>query len=177
MNWISEFLCNGTQVVRVNGAQSAPAPVVSGIPQGTVLGPVLFVIYITSEGFFFADDTKIFHKDTSQEEALKLQSGIEALEDGSNKWLLHFHPNKCHILTLGKFENIMYTKHYKICNKEIEHVFNEKDLGVIIFRFRKKSVWRFFTTYCHICEPEKFPTIWKKYADKLPTEIEFKFNA
>ena len=72
------------------------------------------------------------HKVTSQEDALKLQSDIEALEDWSNKWLLHFHPDKCHVLTLGKFENIMYTKRYKICDKEIEHVFNEKDLGVII---------------------------------------------
>ena len=125
LNWISEFLCDRTQVVRVNGAQSAPAPVVSGIPQGTVLGPVLFVIYI-NEGFLFADDTKIFHKVTSQEDALKLQSDIEALEDWSNKWLLHFHPEKCHVLTLEKFENIMYTKRYKICDKEIEHVFQRK---------------------------------------------------
>ena len=109
------------------------------IEQGTVLGPVLFVIYIndildsiTFEGFLFADDTKIFHKVTSQEDALKLQSDIEALEVWSNKWLLHFHPDKRHVLTLGKSENIMYTKRYKICDKEIEHVFNEKDLGVII---------------------------------------------
>ena len=100
---------------------------------------MLFVIYIndipdsvTSEGFLFAEDTKIFHKFTSQEDALKLQYDIEALEDWSNKWLLHFHPNKHHVLTLGKFENIMYTKRYKICDKEIEHVFNEKDLGAII---------------------------------------------
>ena len=134
LNWISEFLCDSTQVVRVNGAQSAPAPVVSGVSQGTVLGPVIFVIYINdildsvaSEGFLIADDTKIFHKITSQEDTFKFQSGIEALEDSSNKWLLHFHPDKCQVLTLGKFENIMYTKRYKICNKEIEHVFNEKD--------------------------------------------------
>ena len=138
-NWIIEFLRDRTQVVRVNGTQSVPAPVVSGIPQGTVLGPVLFVLYIndildsvTSEGFLFADDTKIFHHITSIEDAFKLQSDIESLEDWSNKWLLHFHPDKCHVLTLGKFENIMYTKRYKICNKEIEHVFSEKDLRVII---------------------------------------------
>ena len=133
LNWISEFLCDRTQVVRVNGAQSATAPVVSGIPQGTVLELVLFVICIndildsvTSEGYLFADDTKIFHKVTSQEDALKFQFDIEALEDWSNKWLLHFHPDKCHILTLGKFENIMYTKRYKICDKEIEHVSTKK---------------------------------------------------
>ena len=133
MNWIIEFLRDRTQVVRVNGTQSVPAPVVSGIPQGTVLGPVLFVLYIndildsvTSEGFLFADDTKIFHHITSIEDALKLQSDIESLEDWSNKWLLHFHLDKCHVLTLGKFENIMYTKRYKICNKEIEHVLVKK---------------------------------------------------
>ena len=124
LNWISESKCDRTQVVRVNGARSAPAPVVSGIPQGTVLGPVLFVIYIndildsvTSEGFLCANDIKIF-KVTSQEDARKLQSDIEALEDRSNKWLLHFHPDKCHVLTQGKFENIMYTKRYKICDKD-----------------------------------------------------------
>ena len=77
LNWIIEFLRDRTQVVRVNGTQSVPAPVVSGIPQGTVLGPVLFVLYIndildsvTSEGFLFADDTKIFHHITSIEDAL-----------------------------------------------------------------------------------------------------------
>ena len=43
-----------------------------------------------------------------------------------------FPSDKCHILTLEKFENIRYTKRYKICDKEIEHVFNEKDLGVKI---------------------------------------------
>ena len=87
---------------------------------------------VTSEGFLLADDTKILHKVTSQEDAIKLQSDLDALEDWSSKWLLHFHPDKCHVVTLEKFENIMYTKRYKIYNKEIEHVFNEKDLGVII---------------------------------------------
>ena len=68
LNWIKDFLCGRSQVVKVNGEQSAPAAVISGIPQGTVLGPLLFVIYINdvldnikSEGLLFADDTKIFH--------------------------------------------------------------------------------------------------------------------
>ena len=61
-----------------------------------------------------------------------LQSDINALEDWSNTWLLRFHPDKCHVLSLGKFENIQHTERYKICNEEIEHVFEHKDLGIII---------------------------------------------
>ena len=45
-NWIKEFLCGRTQVVNVNGAQSEAAAVLNGIPQGTVMGPLLFVVYI-----------------------------------------------------------------------------------------------------------------------------------
>ena len=138
-NWIKEFLCGRTQVVKVSGTQSEDAAVSSGIPQGTVLGPLLFVLYINdildnveSEGLLFADDTKIYRAITSQEDAQSLQSVLNTLEEWSDEWLLRFHPDKCHVLTLGKFENIMHTERYKICNKELEHMFEEKDLGVII---------------------------------------------
>ena len=111
----------------------------SGIPQGTVLGPLLFVLYINdildsveSEGLLFADDTKIYRAITSKEDAQSLQSDLNTLEEWSEEWLLRFHPDKCHVLTLGKFENIMHTERYKICNKELEHMFEEKDLSVII---------------------------------------------
>ena len=64
LEWIKEFLNGRTQVVKVNGAESQSAPVVSGIPQSSVLGPILFIIYINdllenieSEGLLFADDT------------------------------------------------------------------------------------------------------------------------
>ena len=138
-NWIKEFLCGRTQIVKVNGTQSEDAAVLSGIPQGTVLGPLLFVLYINdildnveSEGLLFANDTKIYRAITSQEDAQSLQSDLNTLEEWSDEWLLRFHPDKCHVLTLGKFENIMHTERHKICNKELEHMFEEKDLGVII---------------------------------------------
>ena len=137
LTWIKSFLTGRTQVVKVNGSVSESAPVLSGIPQGSVLGPLLFVIYINdlpeainSDSFLFADDTKVFREITSKDDAFALQSDIDSLQHWSNKWLLQFHPDKCHVLTLGKFDNIRYTHRYSIYEHELEHVFEEKDLGV-----------------------------------------------
>ena len=139
LSWIKGFLYDRTQEVVVNGTKSEPASVISGIPQGTVLGPLLFVVHIndllyniSSAGLMFADDTKIFRLISSREDALELQSDIAKLEDWSNTWQLRFNPDKCHVLSLGKFENIKYTHRYVVYNNEIEHVFDEKDLGVTI---------------------------------------------
>ena len=138
LEWVREYLHGRTQVVVVNGEQSHEARVISGIPQGTVLGPLLFVIYIndlldniSSSGFLYADDTKIFRKISSKNDALSLQADIDKLEEWSESWLLKFHPDKCHVLSLGKLENTQYTHRYRICQQEMEHVFDEKDLGVI----------------------------------------------
>ena len=135
--WIEQFLIGRSQVVLVNGTQSLPTSVLSGIPQGTVLGPVLFIIYINdiltnvdSKGYLFADDTKIFRQITTVEDSVALQRDIKSLEDWTKHWLLSFNQDKCHVLTLGKFENITHTHRYKLFGKEIDHVFEEKDLGV-----------------------------------------------
>ena len=139
LEWIKDYLHGRTQTVLVNGEKSYAAPVISGIPQGTCLGPSLFVIYINdllddieSDGFLFADDTKIFRKITSATDSEILQSDIDKLENWSKKWLLNFHPNKCHVLSMGKVENILHTCRYSICDREMDHVFEEKDLGVVV---------------------------------------------
>ena len=139
LSWIKSFLQDRTQQVIVNGSASSTASVISGIPQGTVLGPVLFVIYIndlldeiSSDGFMFADDTKIMRQIASRDDAEKLQDDLRKLEEWTDTWLLRFNADKCHVLTLGKFENIKHAHPYCICNNELEHVANEKDLGVVI---------------------------------------------
>ena len=139
LSWIQDFLTGREQVVRVNGELSVPKPVTSGIPQGSVLGPLLFVLYINdlpdvvkSNILLFADDTKIFHQVKSREDALLLQKDIDELQQWSDKWLLRFNTDKCHVITLGKFNNIQYTHRYSLYDAELDHVFEEKDLGVVI---------------------------------------------
>ena len=83
LNWIKNYLNERQQTVSVNGEKSDPVEVFCGVPQGSVLGPLLFVLYINdildnnkSHGFMFADDTKLFRQVTSKEDALVLQSDI-----------------------------------------------------------------------------------------------------
>ena len=125
--------------MRINSVESVSAQVLSGIPQGSVLGPVLFTIYINdlleginSNGFMFADDAKIFHQVLCKEDADNLQKDLNTLENWSSKWLLNFNCDKCHVLTVGKLENIKHTQRYTLYEKELEHVFEENDLGVVI---------------------------------------------
>ena len=83
------FLSNHRQIVIVNGMKSDPATVLSEIPQGSVLGPILFGMYINDlpevvkyGTYLFTDDTKIFRQISL---TLQLQSGINSLEQWSQK--------------------------------------------------------------------------------------------
>ena len=87
---------------------------------------------IESHGLLFADDAKIFKHISSREDSVALQADINSVGSWSKTWLLTFHPDKCHVLTIGKFTNIRHTHRYKVYGKELEHVFAEKDLGVVI---------------------------------------------
>ena len=139
LRWIEAFLKERHQVVKVNGVESTVDPVLSGIPQGSVLGPLLFLVYINdlpqvvkSDMYLFADDTKIFKRVEYEDDSIILQKDIDAMEKWSHDWLLKFHPGKCHVLTLGKFCNIKHAHRYVLDSVELDHVFLEKDLGVTI---------------------------------------------
>jgi hypothetical protein len=113
------------------------APVTSGIPQGSVLEPILFVIYINdlpdklkSECYMFADDTKVFKDINNIEDNKILQNDIQELENWSDKWLLRFHPDKCKVLSAGKQKTQQFK--YTLCNTELQYFNKEKDIGVVI---------------------------------------------
>ena len=143
LNWISAFLSNRRQRVIVNGQDSEWSDVTSGVPQGSVLGPVLFVLYINdlpdvvdagSNIYMFSDDTKLYReiKDTSDEDIL--QNDIDKMNEWSDDWLMSFHPAKCKVLKIGRpvAELTDLFNYYTLRGHKLEVVQSEKDIGVVI---------------------------------------------
>ena len=82
-----------------------------------------------SKIYLFADDTKIYREIKDEGDYLWLQEDLNSMNYWSEKWLLKFHPGKCHVLDIGnKDETNRYE--YKIEGKILEYVNQEKDLGV-----------------------------------------------
>ena len=106
--WLSDFLKERWQKVKVGSCLSSAKEVRSGVPQGSVVGPVLFVIFINDlpDGIkgkitMFADDVKLFRIIRSIHDCQELQSDLDKLYDWSVKWQLHFNPKKCQVLRIG----------------------------------------------------------------------------
>ena len=107
LKWIEAFLRNRKQCVIVNEHKSKGKQVRSGVHQGSVLGPLLFVLYINdlpevmengSEVYLYTDDIKVFRKIRSQDNMEKLQKDLICMRRWSEKWLLFFHPKKCRFM-------------------------------------------------------------------------------
>lgn len=136
LNWIKGFLSDRFQTVRVGDEKSEIARVLSGIPQGSILGPVLFTIFINdlpisinSTCKIFADDTKLYNIASS---SALLQDDIYKLQEWSNIWNLYFNVSKCGVLHFGK--NNQGNKYYMKVKDSVEQIKDlneEKDLGVI----------------------------------------------
>ena len=106
---ICDFLGNRTQRVVVDGATSDPVPVVSGVPQGSVLGPLLFLLFIndlpecvTSCVRLFADDCILYREIRGNEDTKTLQKDLKNLEEWENRWGMDFHPEKCSIIRIHR---------------------------------------------------------------------------
>ena len=100
-NWLHSFLSHRYQRVVVNGAQLSWLPVLSGVPQGTVFGPLLFLIYINdivigidSEIRLFANDCVVYRQIRNSRDSVSLQSDINKLHEWSNKWQMSFSVSK-----------------------------------------------------------------------------------
>ena len=144
--WIKAFLSNRKQRVAIEVESSPWTTVGSGIPQGSVLGPTLFAVfindmpsYISSCCKMFADDAKIYRAVNCIEDARTLQMDVDNMVQWSKKWQLPFNVKKCTCIHFGP-ANLKQV--YTMGNHKLETVTEEKDHGVIIddaLKFHKQT--------------------------------------
>ena len=136
LNWLIGFLKGRTQRVRIDNCLSHPINVSSGVPQGSVLGPLLFAIYVDTLHeqvgnnflYLFADDSKLANFVRSVMDHANLQIGLEGINVWSKDWQLPLAPDKCRIMSVGGPLLYDYTLDGKLLNPTSEQV----DLGVKI---------------------------------------------
>ena len=133
LKWTASFLKTRSQSVLVEGKYSKPAKVLSGVPQGTVLGPLLFLIHInnltsvvTSQVRLFADDCLMYRPVHSLADQLDLL----ALEHWGDAWGMRFNAAKCQIMHVYRGQGLV--NFYTLCGQVLSVVEEAKNLGVLI---------------------------------------------
>ena len=136
--WVKQFLSGRRQRVVVEGVSSETAPVTSGVPQGSVLRPILFLIYIndlpdavSSEVRMFADDTIIYRHITTKADFDILQDDLRKLELWEREWQMEFHPGKCNVMSItNKRKPVVHS--YVLHRQALTPVTDAKYLGVTL---------------------------------------------
>ena len=136
--WIKHYLSNRQQKVIIDGTSSYPSNVTSGVPQGTVLAPLLFLCFVndiplnvTSKIRLYADDILLYRRITSHEDCTLLQNDINNLIKWSINWQLLFNFDKCEFLRItNKLSPTVTT--YNMESKIIKQVSSVKYLGITI---------------------------------------------
>ena len=133
--WVQAWLRDRRQRVGVDREYSDWIPVTSGVPQGSVLGPILFLIYINdldsnllSKIGKFADDTKMCKGITGIEDVKTLQEDLDKLSLWSSDWQMEFNTDKCSVVHVGKNKS---RPQYSLCNKILKPPRKKRDLGII----------------------------------------------
>jgi hypothetical protein len=139
LNWIKHFLTNREQYVVIDRFYSSAASVVSGVPQGSVLGPILFIIYINDIGTvcsgeaklqLFADDAKLYSNVTLNS-TVSLQQSLDRLAQWATEWQLTINISKCCVLTISP-ANHSRSSAYNINGVAVPQRNDYVDLGVTI---------------------------------------------
>ena len=136
--WIENFLVGRTQQVVVEGETSTIGPVISGVPQGSVLGPLLFLAFINdlenglhSRVRLFADDTILYAPIVSPDDAVHLQEDLLKLEAWASKWQMEFNVDKCLLLSVSRKRTRIPTS-YTLNGQSLARVSEAKYLGLNI---------------------------------------------
>ena len=130
------FLHNRSQRVALDGKSSESCEVTSGVPQGSVVGPILFLIYINDlplnaecDVRLFADDTIVY---TNTNNDSQLQMDLNSLEQWEADWDMHFNPSKCEVIRFSRKKKPAVQRVYTLHDENIPHVSTIKYLGVKI---------------------------------------------
>ena len=140
LKWIEAFLGHRKQQVLLDGCRSHQADVISGVPEGTVLGPLLFLAFINdlpesvkaSDPRLFADDCLLYKLINCDADAESVQQDLLALEEWERKWQMKFHPEKCQVIHIST--NKRHERHtvYRLHGHTLEAVDSGKYLGLTI---------------------------------------------
>ena len=138
MAWIQDFLSNRTQRVLLEGQVSSQSSVTSGVPQGSVLGPLLFLVFIndlpecvSSTTRLFADDSLLYRTITSLDYARLLQEDLNNLQKWEQLWGMSFNPDKCEVLRITNKRSPIQSN-YVLHGHTFALTSNAKYLGVTI---------------------------------------------
>ena len=138
LSWLKSYLTGRKQQVVIEGAKSSWLSVTSGVPQGSILSPLLFLLYINDMPdvvsfcsiSLFADDAKCFFKIRSLNDCVLLQQDIESLLMWSYIWGMDFNIDRCNVLSTRN--NLPFIFEYTILDKPLQRVQHMRDLGVLI---------------------------------------------
>ena len=136
LRWIENWLTQRHQTVVIDGAKSRRVQVISGVPQGTVLGPLLFLLYINDIGDsisspirLFADDSLLYRRVNNANDALKLQQDLDRIVKWSDTWQMQFNPSKCTVLRVTR-KHAPIKHDYTMMGTTLCHVNHYPYLGV-----------------------------------------------
>ena len=138
LQWISSFLLQRSQQVVLDGHQSSSVKVESGVPQGSVLGPCLFLYYIndlpdklSSTVRLFADDAIIYLTIENQHQTQQLQEDLDKLGEWASSWMMELNTQKCQVITVSRKRNNIQHQ-YSLNNTPLTAVSSSKYLGITI---------------------------------------------
>lgn len=120
-NWLKSYLQSRGQFVELDGCKSGFVPVMSGVPQGSVLGPLLFILFIndlansaTVPVRLFADDCVLYNRITSLDDQPKLQASLQKIVEWCDQWQI-LNPEKSVSMSITR-ERVTHANSYKICD-------------------------------------------------------------
>ena len=144
LNWLHSYLINRTQRVVIKGSTSPPCPVSSGVPQGSILGPLLFIIYIngltdlplspSTQFVLYADDIFLFSPINSPSDMQNLQSDLDAISHWLSSHHLHLNSSKSKFMFFSR-KPVSHFDHFptlSISHSPLDSVSSFRYLGVLL---------------------------------------------